>query len=70
MSYQLVIQIASEDIDWLEKIEDKRIDLLEPIHEVDGHDIGSNKSNIYILTNAPLSEELNRSPDPMPENHL
>ena len=53
MSYLLVIQIAGEDIDWLEKTEDKLIDLLGPIHEVDGHDIGSNKSNIFILTNAP-----------------
>lgn len=53
ISYQLVIQIAGADIDWLEKIEDKLIDLLGPIHEVDGHDIGSNKSNIFILTNAP-----------------
>jgi hypothetical protein len=53
ISYRLVIQIAGEDIDWLEKTEDKLLDLLEPIHEIDGHDIGSNKSNIYIATNAP-----------------
>ena len=53
MSYQLIIQIAGDDIEWLEKTEDKLIGLLEPYHEVDGHDIGSNKMNIFIVTNSP-----------------
>lgn len=53
MSYQLVIQIAREDFRWLEEAEEKLISLLEPIHEVDGHDIGLNKTNIFILTNTP-----------------
>jgi hypothetical protein len=53
MSYQLVIQITGEDFDWLVKKEDKLIDLLEPNHEVDGHDIDSNEMNIFILTNSP-----------------
>jgi hypothetical protein len=53
MSYQLVIQIAGDNIAWLEKAEDKLIDLLTPNHEVDGHDIGSDKMNIFILTNSP-----------------
>jgi hypothetical protein len=53
MTYRLVIQIAGDNLDWLEKAEDKLINLLEPYHEVDGHDIGSNKMNLFIVTNAP-----------------
>jgi len=53
MIYQLVIQIAGDNLDWLEKAENKLIDLLEPYHEVDGHDIGSNKMNIFIVTKSP-----------------
>jgi len=53
MTYQLIIQVAGDNLDWLEKAEDKLIDLLEPYHEVDGHDIGLNKMNIFIVTNSP-----------------
>ncbi len=53
MTYQLIIQIASDNLDWLQKAEDKLIALLESYHEIDGHDIGLNKMNIFIMTNSP-----------------
>jgi len=57
MTYQLVIKIISgsekEDLAWLHKVEDFLIDLLEPDHAVDGHDVGQDGMNIYVLTDTP-----------------
>ena len=58
MKYQLVLQFpgsAIDDFDHLIAIEDKLIEVMGSAHIVDGHDIGSGESNIFIHTNDPHS---------------
>ena len=56
MKYQLVLQLDAsviKDFDQMIDMEDKLIQVLEDIHEVDGHDFGSGEINIFIHTNEP-----------------
>ena len=56
MKYQLVLQFRAEctqDFDELVFLEDLLIKNLPSISEVDGHDIGSDEFNIFVLTNQP-----------------
>ncbi len=56
MQYQLVLQFDGEsetDLDRLIAIEDQLIEVLADSALVDGHDIGSGESNIFIITEHP-----------------
>ena len=57
MSYQLVLQWPAsslDDFDRLIEIENQLIEQLPRHHgEVDGHDMGSGESNIFVLTDDP-----------------
>jgi hypothetical protein len=56
MHCQLVIQIQGDTIggyDALVALEDQLIEALGESAEIDGHDIGSGESNIFMLTNTP-----------------
>ena len=58
MKYELVLQFDasnSEDFDQLIAVEDRLESALGNLHEVDGHDFGSGKMNIFIHTNDPDS---------------
>jgi hypothetical protein len=56
MKYQLVLQWPGStlaDYDAMVAIEDLLIDLLADDSEVDGHDVGSGETNIFIHTDDP-----------------
>jgi len=58
MKYQLVLQFKGNtipDFDSLVTLEDNLQRIVEPIAEVDGHDIGSGEINIFILTADPVA---------------
>jgi len=58
VKYQLVIQIRGDslsDYDEMVELEDELITELGDSAEVDGHDVGSGETNIFILTNDPLT---------------
>jgi hypothetical protein len=53
MKYQLVVQYKNDSIegyDALIGIEDLLVERLSEQHEVDGHDVGADEMNIFILT--------------------
>ncbi len=54
MQYQLVLQFPAKliNLDSLVKIEDDFVEIIKD-GEVDGHDIGSEEVNFFILTNEP-----------------
>ena len=56
MKYQLVLQFSADsmqDFDRLVMLEDNLIEELSDIATVDGHDFGSGKFNIFVLTDDP-----------------
>lgn len=56
MNYQLVVQMIPDSSLGLEEMigmEDRLIDLLGDMAEVDGHDIGAEEMNIFIVCNNP-----------------
>lgn len=56
MNYQLVLQFAAnsmDDFDRLVSLETKLMETLDYIGVVDGHDFGSGKFNIFVLTDEP-----------------
>ncbi len=56
MRYQLVLQMQGASpahYDALIALEDRLLGALDDSAEVDGHDIGSGESNIFILTDDP-----------------
>ena len=58
MNYQLVLQFAANsmvDFDHLVSLETKLMETLDDAAVVDGHDFGSGKFNIYVLTNEPAA---------------
>lgn len=58
MDYQLVLQFkgnAIPDFDSLVTLEDNLQRIVEPIAEVDGHDIGSGELNLFVLTTDPVA---------------
>ena len=58
MKYQLVLQFAAdsvEDFDRLVALEDRLIEALSDVATVDGHDFGSGKFNIFVLTDDPTT---------------
>jgi hypothetical protein len=58
MDYQLVLQFKGNtipDFDSLVTLEDNLQRIVEPIAEVDGHDIGSGEINIFVLTADPVA---------------
>jgi hypothetical protein len=52
-TYQLVVQPPSEDLDTLVALEESVEQELGGAGEVDGHDIGTGESNVFILTSDP-----------------
>lgn len=58
MHYQVVLQFKEDaglDFDTLVNLEEDLLRLLEPIAEVDGHDMGSGEMNIFVLTAEPIA---------------
>lgn len=58
MDYQLVLQFRGGDcldFDAIVSLEVEIQQILEPIGEVDGHDVGSGEMNIFILTADPVA---------------
>ncbi|MFP5392047.1 MAG: ABC transporter [Gammaproteobacteria bacterium] len=58
MDYQLVLQFKGNDLldfDALVSFEDELQELIEPIADVDGHDMGSGEANIFVLTADPVA---------------
>ena len=58
MDYQLVLQFKGNailDFDSLVTLENNLQRIVEPIAEVDGHDIGSGEVNIFVLTADPVA---------------
>jgi hypothetical protein len=58
MDYQLVLQFKGNvirDFDELVNFEDDLQRVVQPIAEVDGHDIGSGEMNIFVLTANPVA---------------
>jgi hypothetical protein len=58
VKHQLVLQFAGDslaDYDALIALETRLIELLEPAHQVEGHDMGSGEMNIFIHTRAPAA---------------
>jgi hypothetical protein len=57
LRYQLVLQWSSASVagnyDKLVEVEDLLIAKLQDQTKVDGHDVGSDEMNIFILTNGP-----------------
>jgi hypothetical protein len=56
VTYQLVLQVQSDalaDYDVMLAIEDRLIIAMDSAAEVDGHDVGSGETNIFILTEDP-----------------
>jgi len=56
MKYQLVLQWPvsnSDDYDTLLQMEQELLDNLPNDSNVDGHDMGTNEMNIFVLTNDP-----------------
>jgi hypothetical protein len=56
MAYQLVLQArgdALEDHDLIVAVEDRLISAIGAVGDVDGHDVGSGETNIFILTDDP-----------------
>jgi hypothetical protein len=57
MDYQLVLQCKSDslaDHDLMLALENDLIETLSDIAEIDGHDVGSGETNIFIITSAPI----------------
>ena len=57
MRYQLVLQFPGDsatDYDVLVSLEERLIEVLGETAEVDGHDVGSGETNIFVLTNDPM----------------
>ena len=58
MRYQLVLQFLGDsvaDYDVLVSLEERLIEVLGDTAEVDGHDIGSGETNVFVLTDDPRS---------------
>ncbi len=58
MKYQLILQFPDDSIQGLDALialEDQLIEVLEPVHVVDGHDVGSGEMNIFVHTDDPLT---------------
>ena len=58
MSYQLVLQFRGdslEDLDATVALEDELIEALGDEADVDGHDVGSGETNIFIFTSDPAA---------------
>jgi hypothetical protein len=58
MDYQLVLQFRGDDclnFDAMVSLEDEMQQIVEPIADVDGHDVGSGEMNIFILTADPVA---------------
>jgi len=58
MDFQLVLQLRGNDcrdFDAMVSLEDAIQQIVEPIAEVDGHDMGSGETNIFILTGDPVA---------------
>lgn len=58
MDYQLVLQFKGNDLldfDTLVSLEDNLLELIKPIGDVDGHDMGSGETNIFVLTADPVA---------------
>jgi len=58
MNYQLVLQFAANSMavfDRLVSLETKLMGTLDDTTVVDGHDFGSGKFNIFVLTNEPTA---------------
>ena len=58
MNYQLVLQFRGDDcldFDAMVSLEDEIQQIVEPIADVDGHDVGSGEMNIFILTADPVA---------------
>lgn len=58
MDYQLVLQLRGDDcldFDAMVSLEDDIKQIVEPMAEVDGHDMGSGEMNIFILTCDPVA---------------
>ena len=56
MKYQLVLQLPAssvEDYDGMVELEETIIKELGSLGDVDGHDIGSDEANIFIMTDEP-----------------
>lgn len=56
MKYQLVLQFSGdteEDLDAIVDLEDQLAEALGEDADVDGHDIGSGQTNLFILTSDP-----------------
>lgn len=56
MKYQLVFQFRGDsvkDLDATIALEDELVEALGNSAEVDGHDVGSGETNIFILTSVP-----------------
>ncbi|HRY06431.1 MAG TPA: hypothetical protein P5114_04880 [Hyphomicrobiaceae bacterium] len=54
--YQLVIQFDDEmgqALDQLIEFEDELMELLDGVAEVEGHDVGSGKATLFIMTDRP-----------------
>jgi hypothetical protein len=57
MNYQLVLQFRGDtpqDLDETIALEDELIAVLGDSADVDGHDVGSGETNIFILTSDPV----------------
>ncbi len=55
-THQLVVQFSSDDIadfDAMVELENKLVEGLGDNHLVDGHDVGSGETNIFIHTSEP-----------------
>jgi hypothetical protein len=58
MKYQLVLQFSANsmaDFDRLVSLETKLMETLDDTAVVDGHDFGSGKFNLFVLTNEPTA---------------
>jgi hypothetical protein len=58
MTYQLVFQFKGEslaDFDMMVSLEEKMIDQIGNLGEVDGHDMGHGEINIFVITEEPLA---------------
>ena len=54
--FQLVLQFkpwGSKQLDELVELEDRLIEALDGVAHVDGHDVGSNEANVFILCSDP-----------------
>jgi hypothetical protein len=58
MDYQLVLQFRGDEcleFDAMVNLEDEIQQVVEPIADVDGHDVGNGEMNIFILTADPVA---------------